>query len=281
MKKTAFALLGLVCFAVMWRCSADAREERPAASLAQKASVEDLRRAYAEAKTMEARRAVYLRAIDEGVFAERGSIEIVDRIFGFDDKGAPGRWILENYPWKETETKEKVSPPQWGSLRVADLGSPAKSSDSSSHLYLVAAPHGRDLIVSELCDCQYMPRWKTIWHPPATESEPYVPQKDAASGESPALIAELKTAYRTPTLQNDRRSVVLRVIDEGLLREGTSVRVVDEIFGTTCAKEERGVCEVELMRGVQGSWRLYVWIDGERDAGKIVCYSFTNYHPKG
>ena len=230
---------------------------------------------------MEARRAVYLRAIDEGVIPRRGSFEVVDRIFGFGDKSAPGRWILENYPWRETEAREKWSPGQFGSLRVADLGSPSNGALLSSHLYMIAAPHGEVLIVSELCNCQYIPRWGTMWRPPATASEPYVPQpQEPTTNRNPELVAVLKKAYQTPTLQNDRRSVVLRAIDEGLLPEGTSVSAVDEIFGTNCATEEDGVCEVTLTRGVPGSWRLYVSLYGERDTAKIVCYSLTNYDPK-
>jgi hypothetical protein len=65
-----------------------------------------------------------------------------------------------------------------------------------------------------------------------------------------------------------------------LLREGTPVSVVDELFGTSCANETHGLCEVQLMRGVPGSWRLDVSLDGEGEMGRVVCYSFSNYHPK-
>src|SRR6266566_1613089 len=53
-------------------------------------------------------------------------------------------------------------------------------------------------------------------------------------------IAELKRLYETAPSQHERRTVSLRAIDEGAIKQGRPVAVVDAIFGTHFASELPG-----------------------------------------
>ena len=265
MMKRLVVVVALVVFALAIRLSVGFTKDRS------NISVEELRKVYAQAKTLEERRAVALTAMDEGAINRAASIEVVDRIFSFDLSAEKDRWILDD-PWKEA--RETAGRSQWDKFRVVALGPAAKPVTADTHWYFVAAKEpGGGVLRSELCNCQSL--WGRVWRPPAPRPEPYASRSRTAEPEAvrestTEVIAKLNLEYRNA---RDRRAVALRSIDTGLIHEGAPVTVVDKIFGTKCAKEESNPCMVEFLRG---PWYLMLWLH----EGKIVCYSLSNYHIK-
>lgn len=82
--------------------------------------------------------------------------------------------------------------------------------------------------IALLCSCANLPEQKTI--PPVSKLQKQEKPLDPS-------IAELKRLYETAPSEHERRTVSLRAIDEGAIKEGQPVAVVDAIFGTHFASE--------------------------------------------
>jgi hypothetical protein len=222
----------------------------------------ELQRAFEEARATEERRGVYIRAVDEGpAHHRRGSLSAIDRIFGFVPKPGPNVSIIADHPWRRKEARERRTS-GYGPLRVVDLG-PQRVAPQE-HWYLLAADHDGNVVVSEISNCS-----------PSTNDDAGA-RRSLTGPPRVAQVEELRAAYRT----GNRFNVALRAIDEGVLGRGTSVDVVDEIFGSRCFTATQ-YCEIDFMPAVAGSWALYLSLVGDEYPRRVTCYSFTRYHVKG
>jgi hypothetical protein len=101
----------------------------------------------------------------------------------------------------------------------------------------------------------------------------------------------LRAAYVLARTPDERRGVALQAITRGLLKEGTTVAAVDQMFGTFCDRDrpqgKAGVCEIGFLpyhempepksNRVHHTWYLDVLYDAR---GSVVCYSLSNLHVK-
>src|SRR5437016_4993913 len=87
------------------------------------------------------------------------------------------------------------------------------------------------LVIATLLHCCCAPRFGDKGAPTAGE-----PQKEEEEASAPS-IAKLKRLYEGAQSQYERRTVSLQAIDEGALKQGRPIAVVDAIFGTHFASE--------------------------------------------
>jgi hypothetical protein len=271
MRRTAFILVALVV--VVGGATKGLRSaNRPASS---SALVEELRRAYSEARTMEERRRVCLRALDENVIRKGVSVEVVDQIFGLDSKSGSGRRILQD-PWRAVVTGYGQKPVH--DVRVIDLGSASRGQSEGQPWYLVV-PRDSNGLWWHLCNCEYMEGPNEIWRPSVSRTEAYLSPTPHPDDSSDHSSEKLSVEYRTG---GDRRAVALRAIDEGVIHEGAPVGVVDKVFGTRCDQDlelrDERYCNVEFGHG---PWYLSVSLALDRGVRRVVCYSMSNFEPKG
>jgi hypothetical protein len=265
-RKALLLVISIACYAAVVRLASTALD-RPAPVAPPRphwsdALLAELQRAFEEARTTEERRDIYIRAVDEGpAHHRRGSISAIDRIFGFVPRRGPNVSTIADHPWQRQEARQRRTS-GYGPLRVVDLG--PQRADPQEHWYLLAADHDRSVVVSEISNCSPSTRFDVDASRRVTAPQPV------------DKIAELREAYRT----GNRFAVALRAIDEGILGRGTSIDVVEEIFGSRCfvAREH---CLVDFMPAVAGSWALYLSLAGDEYPRRVACYSFSRYHVKG
>lgn len=269
------------------------------------ARVGELREAYAKAKSEHDRTAVWLRAIDAGMIGAGRPVTVLDEILGTSQDGR-GRW--EN-PWEELDrANSRTRPVTW---HVIDLleGDQHEPSERDRRWYLMVSAYDDDGTIEwyELCNCafslQWQPVWRpgglTLWWPGIEKPTPYVANdtvvekaEQAPAEDLTSAYADLKNLYWAARTQYERRSVALRAIEGGLIKEGTPLVAVDQVFGTSWERgRQRGeedTRSVEFLPYHQmpepkskthhAAWYLGVLYDA---LGRVVCYSLSNVHLKG
>jgi len=216
-------------------------------------SIEELQRLYRSAGSEQERRAVCLRAIDEGVIYRDGPVSNVDQIFGTH--------FASELPAEGQVTKGMPIP-------FATQVSPTPRSDGRAE----AVPYVGSYLAVDY-DHAGKIRYYYLSNLHKGLSGPIV-GRDAIS------VAELKRRYNDAKSDSERRDVALKAIDDGVIRTfgPVPVSVVDEIFGTNLASQLPAKNEVTrtgiVSFGAPGAgWFLAVEYTRERN---IYSYYLTN-----
>ena len=177
-----------------------------------KTSVTELQRLYLAARSEQERRAVCLRAIDEGAVYRNGPVANIDQIFGTHfaselpaaGQSKAGKPIL-------FATQPSLSP---GADRIAE-----------------AVPYVGSYLVVE-----YDHEGKVQYY---YLSNLHKGLSGRIVGREPISVAEFKRLYDSAKSESERRDVALKTIDDGVIRIFTPVHVstIDEIFGTQLASQ--------------------------------------------
>jgi hypothetical protein len=173
-----------------------------------KTSVTELQRLYRAAGSEQERRAVALRAIDEGAVYCGGPIANLDRIFGTHSELPATGQIKSGIPILF------ATQPSAGSDRVAE-----------------AIPFvGSYLIVKYDHDGKVQYYYLSNLHKGLS---------GRIVGREPISVAELKRLYDSAKTEAERRDVALKAIDDSVIRifEPVHVSTIDEIFGTHLASQ--------------------------------------------
>jgi hypothetical protein len=233
----------------------------------EKVSTAELRRLYEAAKSQYERRAVCLRAIDEGLIRRGAPVSAIDEIFGTrfasdlptEEEAIRKSWIL---------FAEQFSPPPApnGQVTIA-IGYVG---------WYMAFAYDRGGAIQNY--------FLTNLHKGMSS---YEQVKEKSS------VAELKRLYEDAKSEHERRAICLRAIDEGVIQVSGPQRVstIDEIFGTRFAsdlptrKERLRSTSVNFTSALPGQdksqaaantgWFLAVKYDYN---GDISNYYLTNIH---
>jgi hypothetical protein len=225
----------------------------------------NLTRMYHAAQDQFARRAVCLRAIDEGAIRRGVHIRSVDQIFGTNLESEWGA--------------RKLNGMRVGVVHfVPDLGAPLPaSSDQKTEGrgffgWFLGVDYD-DKGVVQSYDLSNI-------HKGDSRGEP---------GRNPSPVAELKALYAAAKSESDRREICFRAIDEGIIKTNEGVATIDEIFGTHLAsqfatkKEDKGSGIVDLASSTTADSGTHK--DGANgwfmaveyySSGKIANYYLTN-----
>lgn len=178
----------------------------------QKAPAADLKQLYQAAKSENERRAVCLRAIDEGLIHSGGPVSLIDEIFG-------------------SRFAEKLPKGQEPSRSDAVYFTPQASSTPKPDARVTQASD----YVGWYLGLQYDQQGNVLkYYLSNVHKSPGAPIPESKRKE---LIAELKRLYEAAKSESERRAVCLRAIDEGVIRNGGHVSSVDGIFGTHFAND--------------------------------------------
>jgi hypothetical protein len=230
----------------------------------QKASAADLKQLYQAAKSESERRAVCLRAIDEGLIHSGVHISLIDEVF-------------------DTHFAEKLPTGQVPSQGAAVNFAPqAPSTPKSDGGVMQASDY-----VGWYLALQYDQQGNVLKYYLSNVHKS--PGASIPESRQQQLIAELKRLYDVAKSESERRAVCLRAIDEGIIRNGGHISSVDKIFGTHFAndlptrKEGTRNSSVDLSRSAvgpdkstdtaQAGWFLSVEYG---DDGSLYNYFLTN-----
>lgn len=265
--------------------------------------IEELQRAYRTSATVTERRAVAIRAIEEGVINAIDPYEVpvgvVDRIFGTKRVGA------DLFATTALDTAWQVEwdscPARTESLRVVDFTAdlPVAEGVTNSIRYLVVSAYlsgkiswywlGNCLRSDDLCPTRAFPR--EVSRLP-DGSQPARVDSPADSQSASAEYGKLNQKYRRASTPGARRAVLLTAVDEGLIREGGPLRAMNEIFGRRCGAGSRSrICEIEFfgIHETVGDWHARRkeykakrwWFRADYDAkDRIGCYKLGNLPDK-
>jgi hypothetical protein len=219
-------------------------------------SVAELARLYKAANSEYERRAVCLRAIDEGLIRLGGHVSSIDEIFGthFSSNLQKGNGAIAK-----------------DIILFATQISPTP------------APGGRPVGVD------YVGWYMAVEYNDKGDIQNYYltnlhKGNGSARVDGKVSISELRTLYVRAQTEFDRRAVCLRAIDEGALITYRSVSPVDEIFGTHFAsnlpvkKEAIRKANVEFSdpkAAAHSGWLLAIEYDTQ---GTLLNYYLTNIH---
>lgn len=175
-------------------------------------SVTELQRLYRAAGSEQERRAVCLRAIDEGAVYRGGSVANVDQIFGThfaSDLPAAGQ-IKSGKP-----------------ILFATQPSPSPRPDG----FAEAVPY-----VGSYLAVDYDHEGKVQYY---YLSNLHKGLSGLIVGREPISVAELKQLYDGAKSESERRDVALKAIDDGVIRifQPVHVSTMDQIFGTHLASQ--------------------------------------------
>jgi hypothetical protein len=265
----------LVCALLLCCCAASQKQgEQKALPMnstnseeKQAASNADWRRLYEAAKSQSERRAVCLRAIDEGAIHRGVAVSAIDEIFGTR---------LASEPRSGNEAIRQ------GIVRFADqiVVPPGPSGKVESGVGYVGWYLALDYDRSGAIQNYYL----TNLHKGMSSYEKV--------GKT-LTVAELKQLYEAAKSESERRAVCLRAIDEGVIQVYGRGRVstLDEIFGTRLAsdlptkKEREQKAAIDFSPAAPGpdnsratanaGWFLAVEYDYN---GDIANYYLTNLH---
>jgi hypothetical protein len=186
------------------------KELLPQVTNSNKTSVTELQRLYRAAGSEQERRAVCLRAIDEGAVYRGGPVANVDQIFGthFASEQPAAGQIKSGKP-------------------IFFATQPSPSSDASA----VAVPY-----VGSYLAVQYEHEGKVQYY---YLSNLHKGLSGPVVGREPISVAELKRLYDGAKSESERRDVALKAIDDGVIRifQPVHVSTVDQIFGSQLASQ--------------------------------------------
>ena len=221
--------------------------------------MEELKKLYNSARSEPERRAVGLRAIDEGAIRQGAPVSNIDRIFGSNfASDLPASKDTHQRQWILFADQPKILPSQRGvQPATAYVGWYLRfeyDSDARIQSYFLSNLH------------------KGLSVPPA--------------GISPTPVSELRRQYQAAKSEQQRRDVCLRAIDEGVIQtfSPTNVSTLDSIFGTRLAfelpkkKQDSRTARIDFAPTESGSVTQPVWhlvVEYYRD-GSIADYYLTN-----
>lgn len=214
-------------------------------------AIAELRRLYQAAQSEQERRAVCLRAIDEGLIYRDGPVSNLDQIFEThfaSDRPAEGQ-VKKGMP-----------------VNFADQLSPIPRSDGQSE----GVPFVGSYLGVEY-DHAGKIRYYYLSNLHKGMSEPVV-------GRKAISVADLKQRYSSAKSESDRRDVALNAIDDGVIHTFAPVSLVDEIFGTQLASKLPDTNDKTLTGSVNfagpgAGWFLAVEYSRK---GDIYNYYLTN-----
>jgi hypothetical protein len=177
----------------------------------QKVSVQELRRLYEAGKSQYERRAVCLRAIDEGLIRRGAPVSTIDEIFGTR--------FASDLPTKEETTRETL-------IKFADQFSPPPVPEG--HVTQGVASVGWYIAIDYNYDGAIQNYFLTNLHKGNLSS---VDENEVVSA------TELRRLYENAKSEDEKRQVCLRAIDGGAIRTLRHVSSIDEIFGTHFAND--------------------------------------------
>lgn len=177
-----------------------------------KTSVTELQRLYRAAGSEQERRAVCLRAIDEGAVYRGGSVANLDQIFGTH--------FASELP-AEGQIKSAKR------ILFATQPSPSPRPDGRAE----AVPY-----VGSYLGVEYDHEGKVQYYHVSNLHKGLSVQ---IVGREPISVAELKRLYASAKTESERRDVALKAIDDGVIRifQPVHVSTVDQIFGTQLASQ--------------------------------------------
>lgn len=175
--------------------------------VSRKTSVTELQRLYQSARSEQERRAVALRAIDEGAVYRGGPVANLDQIFGT-------RFALELPAAGKIKSGKPI-------LFAAQPSSVARPDG-----VVEAIPY-----VGSYLAVEYDHEGKVQYY---YFSNLHKGLSGRIVGREPISVAELKRLYDSSKSESERRDVALKAIDDGVIRifEPVHVSTIDEIFGT-------------------------------------------------
>ncbi|MGA9994774.1 MAG: hypothetical protein WBP93_05125 [Pyrinomonadaceae bacterium] len=235
----------------------------------QNVSIAELKQLYKDAKSEYERRAVCLRAIDEGMIHQGGSVSSIDETFST-------QFASELPTSKETILSHMILFAPQVSVPPNPDGRPMAISDVGWYMAFNYDHNGtiQDYHLSNI-------------HKGGSRR---------FDGKEPVSITELKRLYEAAKSEKERRDVCLRAIDEGVIQTYGPVPIstIDEIFGTHFAsdvptrKESRRLVVVDLVPSTASpqsggkaeavghtGWFLAVVYNYD---GNIENYYLTNIH---
>ncbi len=177
-----------------------------------KASIAELKRLYQAAQSEQERRAISLRAVDEGVIRLGASVSHVDEIFGTHFAGnMPNEKEAIRHPFILFANQPSLPPRPDGRAEGVSY--------QGSYMDLDYDANGaiRNYSISNL-------------HKGGSRR---------TDGKEPMSVAELKRLYDMAKSEHERRDVTLKAIDEGVIQTFGPVNIstVDAIFGTKLASQ--------------------------------------------
>jgi hypothetical protein len=231
------------------------RELLPVVTNSNKVSVTELQRLYQSARSEQERRAVCLRAIDEGAVYRGGPVANLDQIFG-------------THFASELPAAGQIKPGK--PILFATQPSPSPGPGG----FIEAVPY-----VGSYLGVEYDHEGKVQYY---YLSNLHKGLSGRIVGREPISIAELKRLYDRARSEAERRDVALKAIDDGVIRIFTPVHVstIDEIFGTQLAsqlptKKEKTRTGIVSFATPAHTTGWFMAVDYSRD-GHIQNYYVTN-----
>jgi hypothetical protein len=249
----------IAAVALLCSCAVEKQKELPpvvrSSEAKSQASTAELRDLYKAAKSEFERRAIALRAIDQGTIRPGVPVSNADEIFGtrFAQASSPGVVLFAD--------QISVSPdPEGRAEAVGYVGS-----------YLDLTYDAKGIIQNYRI------------------SNLHKGFSGRTDGKEPVPVAELKQLYDRAKSETERRDVALRAIDDGVIQTFGPVKIstVDAIFSTHLASElptkkhvtRNGIVDFSGNSSPgknESGWFLAVEYDY---SGKINSYYLTNIHP--
>jgi len=216
-------------------------------------AIAELGRLYHAAQTEQQRRAVCLRAVDEGKISLRTPVSTLDQIFGTH--------FALNLPKEGTIAKDLI-------LFATQPQPPSKSEGRAEAIAYVGSYLAIDYDHQGNVQNYFL-------------SNLHKGMSSRITGAETVSIPELKRLYDLAQSEAQRRDVALRAIDEGVIRTFPHVHIstLDDIFGTHLASTVRsgkpGTGVVNFTPTPASGW--FMAVNYERD-GTITDYYLTNLH---
>lgn len=187
-------------------------KEIPASDLrvgkSQDPALVNLTRMYQAAQDQFARRAVCLRAIDEGAIRRGVHIRSVDQIFGTDLEAEWGARKLDGKRVGVVHFVPDVDAPR-------SARSDRKTEGRGFFGWFLGVDYDDSGVVQNY-----------------DLSNIHKGDSHGELGRTPSPIAELKERYAAAKSESERREIGLRAIDEGVVKTYGPVSTIDELFGT-------------------------------------------------
>lgn len=213
-------------------------------------AVAELARLYQAAQTEQERRAVCLRAIDEGRISAGSPVATFDQTFGTH--------FAVKLPTEGTVAKDLI-------LFATQPKLPSRSDGRVEAIADVGSYFAFDY------DHQGNVQYYFL-------SNLHKGMSSRIISAETVSIAELKRLYDLAQSEAERRDIALRAIDEGVIRTFPHVHVstLDAIFGTNLASTTKPATGIINFTSTPGSgWLMAVDYDRE---GNITNYYLTNLH---
>jgi len=212
-------------------------------------AIAELARLYEAAQTEQERRAVCLRAVDDGNISFRSPISTLDQIFGTH--------FALKLPQEGTIAKELI-------LFATQPEAPKSE----------VRPEARAYVGSYLAfDYDHEGNVQNYFL-----SNLHKGMSSRITGAETVSIPELKRLYDLAQSEAQRRDVALRAIDEGVIHTFPHVNIstLDDIFGTHLASTKKpGTGIINFTPTPASGW--FMAVDYDRD-GTITGYYLTNLH---